>query len=131
MKTLKTFILIFALTGILVTGCKKSEVVTPEPAKTLNDLKASPTFGWSTGSPVELKITGIPTIVPIKSTLTISRTSGETLFSSLHQMDQNLTIKLTVPSTEKELTLKYGSVSYPVAIVNHQAGFSFIPVIAE
>jgi hypothetical protein len=131
MKTLKTLILIFALTGIFITGCKKSEVVTPEPATTLNDLKASPTFGWSTGTLVELKITGLPTIVPVKSTLSISRTNGETLFSSLHQMDQNLTINLTVPSTEKELTLKYGSVSYPVAIVNHQAVFSFIPVIAE
>ena len=131
MKTLNAIILISALTGILFTGCKKSEVVTPEPATTLNDLKASPTFGWSTGNPVEFNITGLPTIVPVKSTLTISRTNGETLFSSMHQMDQNLTISLTVPSTEKELTLKYGSVSYPVAIINHQAVFSFIPVITE
>ena len=85
----------------------------------------------TTGNTVEVMITGLPTSVPVRATLTISLADGTILFSKLHPMDQNLTISLTVPSTDKELTLKYGSVSYPVAIVNNQAAFSFIPVLID
>jgi hypothetical protein len=131
MKTIKLIFLISAISGMLFTSCKKSEVIAPDqPSKTLNDLKASDSFNWSTGISVALKITGLPTVVPVKSTLTVSLTNGTSLFSRLHQMDEDLTINLTVPSTEKELILQYGSVSYPVAISNNQAIFSFIPTIA-
>ena len=132
MKTLKFLLLIVAISGVFFTGCRKNENLPPvDPPKTMNDLKAPAMFNWSTEIPVEFKITGLPTIVPVKSTLTISRVDGTPLYSSLHLMDQNLTINLTVPSTETQLVLKYGSVSYPVAIMNKQASFSFIPVIEE
>ena len=132
MKTIKLICLIFALSGILFTGCKKNEGTPPESLpKTLNDLKASETFNWTTGTPVEISITGLPTLTPVSSTLTIGLIDGTTLFSKLHLMDQNMTITLTIPSAEKEIILKYGSVVYHVAIVNKQAVFSFIPVLTD
>jgi hypothetical protein len=78
-----------------------------------------------------LKITGLPTIVPVSSTLTISLENGTPLFNEYHLMDQNLTVKLLLPSTEKKLVLKYGTVTYQVEVVNNQAAFSFIPVVTD
>ena len=81
MKTIKLIFLISAISGMLFTSCKKSEVIAPDqPSKTLNDLKASDSFNWSTGISVALKITGLPTVVPVKSTLTVSLTNGTSLF---------------------------------------------------
>jgi hypothetical protein len=132
MKTIRLIFLISAISGILLTACKKNEGPTPEGLpKTLNELKASDTFNWTTGMPVEISITGLPTLAPVRSTLTIGLVNGTTLFSKLHLMDQNMTINLTIPSTEKELILKYGSVIYHVAVANNKAVFSFIPVLAE
>ncbi len=133
MKRFTLILMIAAISGVMITGCKKAEVATPVTPlpKTLNELKASDAFSWTTGNTVEVMITGLPTSVPVRATLTISLADGTILFSKLHPMDQNLTISLTVPSTDKELTLKYGSVSYPVAIVNNQAAFSFIPVLID
>ena len=132
MKTINLLFLALALTGVFFTGCKKSENTSPPtPPKTLNDLKAADSFNWSTGTPVELRITGLPTVVPVKSTLAVSRADGTVLFTSLHLMSEDLVLTLTVPSTEKELTLQYGSVTYQVPIQNKMASFSFIPVLSE
>ncbi len=118
--------------GILFTSCKKNDTVTPSsPPTTLQNLKVSGSFNWSTGNVVELKITGLPTTVPVKSTLMVSLPDGTNLFSRLHQMDENITIKLVVPNTAKELTLTFGTNTYPVVISGSQALFSFIPTIEE
>jgi len=132
MKTLKLFFLFSAIAMVLASGCKKSELTTPVSLpKTLKELKAADSFNWTTGMAVELQITGLPTLVPVKSTLTVNLANGTTLFSKLHQMDENAIINLTVPTTEKELTLRYGSVTYLVAITNNKAFFSFIPVVTD
>ncbi len=133
MRTIRLILLITAITGALFSGCKKNEIVptVKTPAKTLSELKAADSFNWSTGSLVEVKITGLPTTVPVKSTLTIGLADGTTLFSKLHRMDENTAITLMVPATVRVLTLKYGTVAYSVDIVNRQASFSFIPVITD
>jgi hypothetical protein len=119
--------MIALLAGILMTGCTK-DIVTPD-ATSLTDLKVTDSFNWSTGMPVELRITGLPTIVPVQSTLTIALSDGSSLFNQLHNMDQNLTVQLVIPDDQKELTLQYGSATYQVAIVNNVGEFSFIPVL--
>jgi hypothetical protein len=125
-------ILISAISGLIFSACSKSEIVTPDNSgKALNELVVSSSFTWNTALPVELKITGLPTIVPVSSTLTISLENGTPLFNEYHLMDQNLTVKLLLPSTEKKLVLKYGTVTYQVEVVNNQAAFSFIPVVTD
>lgn len=125
-------ILISAISGLIFSACSKSEIVTPDNSgKALNELVVSSSFTWNTALPVELKITGLPTIVPVSATLTISLENGTPLFNEYHLMDQNLTVKLLLPSTEKKLVLKYGTVTYPVEVVNNQAAFSFIPVVTD
>ena len=131
MKNYKFLILLSAITIVSFSSCEKSEDITPTNQNDMEDINFNGTFSWSTGSNVTLNITGLPTIVSVKNTLTISLQNGTTVFSNLHFMDQNLIINLTVPTTEKELTLKYGTTSYAVPIVNNKADFSFIPVIQD
>ena len=132
MKTINLLFLAVAVTGVFFTGCKKSEntALLPLP-KTLNDLKAADSFKWSTGTPVELRITGLPTVVPVQSTLAVGRIDGTVLFTSLHLMSEDLTLTLTVPSTDTVLLLQFGKVTYHVPILSQMAFFSFIPVLTQ
>lgn len=134
MISIRTFlILLFGLTVVL-TGCKKNAVEPQPPAQnpqTLNDLKAPDSFTWSTASTVEVKITGLPTVVPVKNTLKISLSDGRILLSRHHTMSEDLSVKVTVPSAEKRLTLNYGTLSQSVDIMNGQALFSFIPTVED
>jgi hypothetical protein len=133
MKTIKTFAIILTGFVLLFSGCKKSEITepSPQPPATLNELKASESFSWSTGQTTEIKIKGLPTVIMVKNTLKINLTNGTTLFSRFHQMDQDLNLKLLIPSTEKKLVLVYGTVSYPLDIVNGIVEFSFIPKVQD
>ncbi|MFZ4549578.1 MAG: hypothetical protein ACOYN4_19170 [Bacteroidales bacterium] len=131
MKRFKSLILISALAIFSLASCEKSEDIVPSIKNDMEDIKFDGTFNWSTGSPVTLNITGLPTVVPVKNTLTISLQNGSTVFSLFHSLDQSLTLNLTVPSTEKELRLNYGSTTYTVFIVNNKVDFSFIPVIQD
>ncbi len=133
MKSLRNFLFILTGFSFLFFGCKKSEVTAPLPQTptALNDLKASDTFSWSTGQTVEIKIKGLPTVIPVKNTLKINLLNGTTLFVRLHQMSQDVTFKLVVPSTEKKLNLVYGTMSNIVEITNGVVEFSFIPDVKE
>ncbi len=134
MKPIRTFAIFILGATIILNSCKKSEVDPMPPAPvptTLNELKAPDSFNWSTAQTVELMITGLPTVIPVKNTLIISRPDGQILFSRLHTMSEDLTVKITVPSIDKKLVIKYGTVSYTADILNNQAKFSFIPVIVE
>jgi hypothetical protein len=132
MKTISLLFLVAAISGVFFTGCKKIENEYPLPLpKTLNDLKVADSFNWSSGTAVELTITGLPTVVPVKSTLAVGRTDGTVLFTRLHVMSENLTLSLTVPSTDTELILQYGTVTYHVPIQSQMASFSFIPVLTQ
>jgi hypothetical protein len=130
MKVNQLILMILVMSSVLYTGCKKnSEVPTPSKPSNLTELQISSTFSWSTGIPITVSIQGLPTIIPVKSTLSISLKDGSVLYSALHEMDRNLTISMVIPSTENGLVLKYGSVSYQVPVVNSNASFSFIPVL--
>jgi hypothetical protein len=129
MKNIKLILVIAGLAGVLLTSCDKSE--TPDTTTSLSTLQADNAFSWTTAILVEMKVTGLPTVIPVSSTLTIALENGSVLFTRLHQMNQNLAINLIVPSDEKKLVLKYGSVSYPVDILANQANFSFIPVVVD
>jgi hypothetical protein len=131
MKRSKFIILISDITIVSLTSCEKSVDIAPNPQTNIEYIKFDDTFNWSTGSPVTLNITGLPTVVSVKNTLTISLLNGSTVFTQLHSLDQDLVINLTIPSTEKELMLKYGSATYTVPVVNNKADFSFIPVIQD
>ena len=130
MKKNHLILISLILSAAAYTGCKKNtDNPTPSKPSNLTELKASSTFTWSTGTPVTVSIQGLPTVIPVKSTLSISLKDGSVLYSDLHEMTQDLTLSLVIPSTENGLVLKYGSISYQVPVVNNNALFSFIPVV--
>lgn len=135
MKALRPIILLAGLAVIMITSCKKSEIPEPAPAPvqptTLSDMKAPDSFNWSTGQVVTVKITGLPTVIPVKNVLSVSLLDGTRLFSRMHQMDQELTIKVQIPALEKKLLLSYGAAMETIDIKDGIAQFSFIPVITE
>jgi hypothetical protein len=93
----------------------------------LIDLKASDSFAWSTENKTVVKITGLQTTVPVKSTLKLGLPDGTVLFNRLHLMSEDQTIQLIVPGGVSYLTLTYGSINQQVLIENGQAKFSFVP----
>lgn len=129
--------LIFVLFFGLATACVKfpsptpSPIDKPDPIKSLEDTKISDNFSWSTSKNVEVIITGLPTLVTIKSTLTISLSDGTKLISLFHEMSQDIKLKVVVPFSTEQLLLKYGSLEYNLEIVNNKIEFSFIPEETE
>lgn len=130
MKNNNLYFLLFLI--IFVVSCKKDFVgpVNPDNDK-LENIQVSPTFNWSTGQNVTISIQGLPTTIPVKSTLSISLTDGTVLYQRFHAMDLDVTIEVTIPKTETQLLLKYGITEYLIELVNNQANFSFIPQIEE
>lgn len=125
--------LIFVLFFGLATACVKFPSPTPSPIdkpssiKSLEDTKISDNFSWSTSKNVEVIITGLPTLVTIKSTLTISLKDGTKLISLFHEMSQSLKLKIVVPYTTETIRLRYGSGVYDLDVKNNKVDFSFIP----
>jgi hypothetical protein len=130
MKKYNLFFLLSLM--IFFASCKKdlTDPVYPDNDN-LENIQVPSTFNWSTGQNVIISIQGLPTTIPIKSTLSISLTDGTVLHQRFHAMDLDATIEVTIPKTETQLLLKYGTAEYQVAIVNNQATFSFIPQIQE
>jgi len=129
------YIFFFLIAGILVS-CVKFPDPNPGPVKptdkiTLGEAKVSDTFSWSTSKSVEVTITGLPTIVTVKSTLSISLQDGTRLYSLFHNMSQDLKLTIIVPSETTSLILKYGSMVYNLKVIGNKAEFSFIPEETE
>lgn len=100
-------------------------------AKNLNELKVSSDFNWSTAKTIEISITGLPVlegVAPSKATLELK---GEKTFyySGFHAINENLVLKVSVPTTEKSINLKFGAIEQTATIQDNKVSFSYIPVI--
>ncbi len=100
-------------------------------AKNLNELKVSPDFNWSTAQSIEISITGLPVlkgIEPAKATLVL-KGEKDVYYSGFHAINENLTFKLSIPTTEKSINLKFGAIEHTASIQNNKLSFSYIPVV--
>lgn len=134
MKNSICFILVLVV-GMLVS-CVKFPYPDPVPVdpstnKTLGEVKISDTFSWSTSKSVEVTIIGLPTIITIKNTLSVSLQDGTRLCSLFHNMSKDLKLTIIVPVETTILTLKYGKMEYNLKVIDNKAEFSFIPDIPE
>ncbi|MHC1779891.1 MAG: hypothetical protein AB9922_06600 [Bacteroidales bacterium] len=130
MKT-RNIIFITLISSIGLISCVKQNLPGPAPEEKtkLADAKVSDGFSWSTSKNVEVVITGLPTVVPVMNTLTITLPDGSKLYNAYHDMSVNLKLTLVIPSTVTQLKLKFGSYDETLNIVNNKAAFSFIPVV--
>lgn len=126
-------VLLLPLLGLLVlTSCIKDFDDLPAPVpEDLTDIKVSSSFDWSTSKTIDVNITGLPTSIPIYSTLTISLSDGSSLFQSNHEMSQSVKLQVVIPALEEAVKIRYGSVEYLLPVQENKVDFSFIPEISE
>lgn len=115
---------------LLLFSCNKEENFTPT-YKSLKEISVSSSFKWNTGKTVNVTITGLPTLIPVNSTLTISLNDGSSLYQGSYFMDQSTVIQVTIPDSETEIRLKYGSVEHILPVEGNKADFSFIPAVLD
>lgn len=132
MKASKPFIVIIILSGIFLASCKKD--VNPEvsdPNKNqMTQLMIDPNFDWSIYKEIDVKLSGIPGAIDIKKTLTL-HDEGAIYYQNLFSVNQNLSMKIIVPTSLNSLTLEYGSFVQTFNLTDGKIVYSFLPVIEE
>lgn len=117
---------------ILFNSCMKGyDDIIPPSTGNLKDIKVSSTFNWSTSKTVDVNITGLPTEIPVISTLIISLGDGSSLYQGWHNMSQSGIIKIVVPVVADKVKLRYGTTEYILPISDNKVDFSFIPIIQD
>jgi len=124
------YFLVFLSLVFFFPSCMKEPDIFPA-TKDLQKINVSPEFDWSTGKLVELNIKGLPTVIPVFSTLTVSLEDGNILYQGRYEMSKNSVIKVAVPSQVNNLHIRYGNVGYSLPIVENKVNLSFIPEIQE
>jgi len=100
-------------------------------AKSMNELKVSSDFKWSTAHAIEITITGLPVlkgVAPSKATLLL-KGEKDIYYTGFHAINENLNLKVSVPSTEKSINLKFGAIEQTLSIENNKVLFSYIPKV--
>jgi hypothetical protein len=108
-------------------GCHKDEVSSsPETAKSIFDLKVSPSFDWKTTQDLELKVTGLRLPVTIKNTIYVRSQDGRiTYYNDLLEMHKDYTINLSIPAYVNQLVISYGTISKTVDITGKTLNFNY------
>lgn len=132
MKTLLPAIL-FACILTFISCNDESEQLNgfSKGANSLNELKVAPDFKWSTAQTIEISITGLPAMegaAPSKATLVL-KGENAVYYTGLHAINENLVLKVSVPTTEKSINLKFGAIEKSAFIQDNKLSFSYIPVI--
>ncbi len=115
-------------TLFLFTSClddQFSDIKTSQSINKIEDVKVSSDFNWATTKTVVVKVVGLPTVEPVKSTLSIGAKSN-VYYTGYHAMSDTLNLKVVVPVAVNELTLKFGSIERTSAIADGKAGFSYL-----
>lgn len=118
---LKSGITLAFCCSLFITSCIKQKgnpSEDPAPVSKFSNLKTSAGFDWATTKALEINITGLNTLAPVAGTLVISDLSGtKVYYQGKHLMNESIKLKLILPSVEKNIQLKFGSVikSYTLA----------------
>jgi hypothetical protein len=112
---MKKLLILTVISLIGLTSCKKN-LETPEEkssvqAKSFKEIKTNDQFSYNTSNEITLNVSPMITPNRIVNTLRVSSTDGKTIYiSRLASMDEALTEKFIIPSTEKSLTVSFGSI---------------------
>lgn len=107
----KLYLAVVLVTAVmLLPGCKEaSNPVTPLPEK-FSELKPSSAFNWRTFQAVQLKVTGIETVVPVSGTLKVLTPDGQTLLAVAHTLNQDFEAPVFVPAHITTIKVTFGSI---------------------
>lgn len=131
-------LMILSLIAIVgLTSCKKQltekqDKPNDNKVTKFSELKTSESFDWKTTNEITFKYVGIPTIEPVRTTLTISSEDGKKIFYAGNQeMAKSFEMKLAVPTNMNNLVVKYGAVSKTFSTSLSQISFDILPTIVE
>ncbi|MBI1315425.1 hypothetical protein GC167_01000 [bacterium] len=126
---MKTSIYVVAFAAVVLGACSKevNDGVNPTTPARFEDLQVDANFDWKTTQDVTINIEGIPTPVPVQSTLVIMDVQGRAIHKALHTMSETESLSMTLPAHIKSLVVKYGSNQKEFAIENGTVQVSFLP----
>ncbi len=122
-------IAIFSLFLIFTSGCKKNLPITdpnPVPENPL-ELTVSNSFDWKTTREIGLEVTGITIPANIKNTLQVKSTDEVKVFlKNQIFMNQDYSLKFTIPAYETEVLITYGSIRQTLDVTTDVIYFSYL-----
>lgn len=115
----KLILISFVLLGIVFTSCRKDFEEQPIQAPTsMEDLQVPSNFDWKTTKDVNFNLKG-----EYNSLVEVLASNGKVYHKAFLTQNQNYGVKLTIPSYEKQVTLRYKGQEVPVELdgstVNH------------
>lgn len=102
--------------AFLGTSCKKSVDTVANNnnnnvSKNFADIKTNSSFKWNSTKQINMIITGMTTTNPVSGTLkVINPKTGESFYSGFHKLQDNLNLKLTIPTAADSLQIQFGSI---------------------
>jgi hypothetical protein len=122
------FSLVVITTVFILSGCRKTESpVIPETQETIFDLQVSPEFDWKTMKTVSVNISGLSVPVKIRNTFYVKSVDGKAIyFNDLLEMDQNYTLRVTIPAYVTQMVASYGTISKTLDINGNAINFDYI-----
>lgn len=122
-------ITIFSFLIFFCSGCKKElpngdpNVVPPNPL----ELNVSNSFDWKTTRDITLEVTGLDVPANIKNTLQVkSKDELKIFLKNQVFMNQDYSLKFTIPSYETQVVITYGSIRKVVDVTSDVVYFNYI-----
>ncbi|MFC2102087.1 hypothetical protein ACFLS7_03750 [Bacteroidota bacterium] len=122
---LLSFLLIFS------SGCRKELImVDPAPPTIENPLEVevSNSFDWKTTRDITLEIAGVTLPVSISNTLQVKSTDEKKVYLKKQLfMNQDYSIKFTIPAYEAVVLVTYGSIRQVIDVAPDVIYFNYFP----
>jgi hypothetical protein len=112
----------------LLGSCTKFEVPEKKIGTTQNfkELKVEESFEWKTTKNIQLKISGIETIIPVRDNFSIKNIDGNLILEESRLMSESFIINLEIPITEKKIIVEFGSLIKEIEINSAELSFEYI-----
>jgi hypothetical protein len=112
----------------LLGSCTKFEVPEKKIGSTQNfkELKVEESFEWKTTKNIQLKISGIETIIPVRDNFSIKNIDGNLILEESRLMSESFIINLEIPITEKKIIVEFGSLIKEIEINSAELSFEYI-----
>lgn len=128
------FVFLTMVFALVLASCKK-EVSHPEPGNgnpvPMGELRIPDDFDWKTTRAVEVIVNGLENASDHRQTLYIESMNGAAFFKKRYAINENLNLRLEVPSDADQLNLRFGNLEKIIKIENNVARISFFTELSR
>ncbi len=112
----------------LLGSCTKLEVPEKKIGATQNfkELKVEESFDWKTTKNIQLKVTGIETINPVRGNFSIKNLDGNLIMEESRLMSESFNLNMEIPLSEKKIIVQFGSLIKEIEINSNDLSFEYI-----